>query len=215
MRGADYVIKRTAFAAITVFVAITINFALFRLAPGSAVTNLARVPHATPELHQELKRQFGLDKSKGAQYVIYLKQLVRGNLGVSFENQQPVSHNIWVALKNTLPMVLLGTLFSIVLGTLTGVIAAWRRGTAVEGATVTTALGFYSMPTHWLGLMLVILFTGVLPTGGMTNDFLINPSFFTHLKDLAEHIALPSLTLVRARSCGGMRCGTRCCRSRP
>ncbi len=195
MRGADYVIKRTAFAAITVFVAITINFALFRLAPGSAVTNLARVPHATPELHQELKRQFGLDKSKGAQYVIYLKQLVRGNLGVSFENQQPVSHNIWVALKNTLPMVLLGTLFSIVLGTLTGVIAAWRRGTAVEGATVTTALGFYSMPTHWLGLMLVILFTGVLPTGGMTNDFLINPSFFTHLKDLAEHIALPSLTL--------------------
>jgi ABC-type dipeptide/oligopeptide/nickel transport system permease component len=92
-------------------------------------------------------------------------------------------------------MVLLGTLFSIVLGTLTGVIAAWRRGTAVEGATVTTALGFYSMPTHWLGLMLVILFTGVLPTGGMTNDFLVNPSFFTHLKDLAEHIALPSLTL--------------------
>ena len=195
MRGADYVIKRTAFAAITVFVAITINFALFRLAPGNAVSNLARVPHATPELHQELKRQFGLDRSKGAQYVIYLKQLVRGNLGVSFENQQPVSHNIWVALKNTLPMVLLGTLFSIVLGTLTGVIAAWRRGTAVEGATVTTALGFYSMPTHWLGLMLVILFTGVLPTGGMTNDFLINPSFFTHLKDLAEHIALPSLTL--------------------
>jgi ABC-type dipeptide/oligopeptide/nickel transport system permease component len=195
MRGADYVIKRTAFAAITVFVAITINFALFRLAPGSAVTNLARVPHATPELHNELKRQFGLDKSKGAQYVIYLKQLARGNLGVSFENQQPVSHNLWVALKNTIPMVLLGTLFSIVLGTLTGVIAAWRRGTLVEGTTVTTALGFYSMPTHWLGLMLVILFTGVLPTGGMTNDFLINPSFFTHLKDLAEHIALPSLTL--------------------
>ena len=195
MRGADYVIKRTGFAAITVLVAITINFALFRLAPGSAVSNLARVPHATPALHEQLKRQFGLDKSKGAQYVIYLKQLVRGNLGISFENQQPVSHNIWVALKNTLPMVLLGTLFSIVLGTLTGVIAAWRRGTAVEGVTVTTALGFYSMPTHWLGLMLVILFTGVLPTGGMTNDFLINPSFFTHLKDLAEHIALPSLTL--------------------
>jgi ABC-type dipeptide/oligopeptide/nickel transport system permease component len=195
MRGADYVIKRTAFAAITVFVAITINFALFRLAPGSAVSNLARVPHATPELHNELKREFGLDKSKGAQYVIYLKQLVRGNLGVSFENQQPVSHNLWIALKNTIPMVLLGTVFSIVLGTLTGVIAAWRRGTLAEGATVTTALGFYSMPTHWLGLMLVILFTGVLPTGGMTNDFLINPSFFTHLKDLAEHIALPSLTL--------------------
>jgi ABC-type dipeptide/oligopeptide/nickel transport system permease component len=195
MRGADYVIKRVAFAVVTVFVALTINFALFRLAPGSAVTNMARVPHATPELRAELKRQFGLDKSKGEQYVIYLKQLAHGNLGVSFANQQPVSHNIWVALKNTIPMVLIGTLFAIVFGTITGVIAAWRRGTATEGGTVTTALAFYSMPTHWLGLMLVILFTGILPTGGMTNDFLINPSFFTHLRDLASHIVLPALTL--------------------
>ncbi|TML94302.1 MAG: ABC transporter permease [Actinobacteria bacterium] len=195
MRGADYVIKRTAFAVITVFVAVTINFALFRLAPGSAISNLSRVPHATQELREALKREFGLDKSKGAQYAIYLKQLAHGNLGVSFENQQPVSHNLWEALKNTLPMVLLGTVFAIVFGTLTGVIAAWRRGTALEGATVTTALGFYSMPTHWLGLMLVILFTGVLPTGGMANDFLINPSFWTHLKDVLSHMVLPSLTL--------------------
>ena len=110
MRGADYVIKRVAFAIVTVFVAVTINFALFRLAPGTAVTNLARVPHATPELKHELRRQFGLDKSKGAQYVIYLQQLVRGNLGVSFENEQPVSTNLRVALINTLPMVTLGTL---------------------------------------------------------------------------------------------------------
>jgi ABC-type dipeptide/oligopeptide/nickel transport system permease component len=195
MRGADYVIKRTAFAVVTVFVAVTINFALFRLAPGNAVTNIARVPHATPETRRALKREFGLDKSKGAQYAIYLKQLVHGNFGISFANQQPVSHNLWVALKNTLPMVFLGTIFSIIFGTLTGVIAAWRRGTPVEAATVTTALGFYSMPTHWLGLMLVILFTGTLPTGGMVNDFLINPPFWTHVKDLASHITLPSLTL--------------------
>jgi ABC-type dipeptide/oligopeptide/nickel transport system permease component len=195
MRGADYVIKRTAFAMITVFVAVTINFALFRLAPGSAVSNLSRVPHATQELRQALKREFGLDKSKAAQYGIYLKQLAHGNLGVSFANQQPVSRNLWEALKNTLPMVALGTIFAIVFGTLTGVIAAWRRGTTLEGATVTTALGFYSMPTHWLGLMLVILFTGVLPTGGMANEFLINPSFWTHLKDVLSHMLLPSLTL--------------------
>ena len=195
MRGADYVIKRTMFAVVTVFVAVTINFALFRLAPGTAVSNLSRVPHATQQLREALKHQFGLDKSRGAQYVIYLKQLAHGNLGVSFENEQPVSRNLWVALKNTLPMIALGTIFAIVFGTLTGVIAAWRRGTPVEGTTVTTALGFYSMPTHWLGLMLVILFTGLLPTGGMTNDFLINPPFWTHLRDLASHIVLPSLTL--------------------
>ena len=195
MRGADYVIKRVAFALLTVFIAVTINFALFRLAPGSAVTNLARVPHATPETRLALKREFGLDKSKLAQYGIYLKQLARGNLGVSFENSQPVRNNLKTALINTLPMVLFGTIFAILIGTVTGVLAAWRRGTGVEGASVTTALGFYSMPTHWLGLMLVILFTGILPTGGMSNDFLINPSFWTHLKDLASHITLPALTL--------------------
>ena len=195
MRGADYIVKRIVFALLTVFVAITINFALFRLAPGSAVTNLARVPHATPETRLAIKRQFGLDKSKWQQYWIYLGQLFRGNLGVSFANSQPVSSNLRTALINTLPMVLIGTVFAIVLGTLTGVIAAWRRGTKTEGASVTTALAFYSMPTHWLGLMLVILFAGVLPTGGMSNEFLLNPSFSTHVKDLAEHIALPSLTL--------------------
>ena len=195
MRGADYIVRRIVFALLTVFVAITINFALFRLAPGSAVTNLARVPHATPETRLAIKRQFGLDKSKWQQYWIYLGQLFRGNLGVSFANSQPVSKNLRSAVINTIPMVMIGTIFAIVLGTLTGVIAAWRRGTKVEGASVTTALAFYSMPTHWLGLMLVILFAGTLPTGGMSNEFLLNPSFFTHVKDLAEHVALPSLTL--------------------
>ncbi len=195
MRGADYVIKRTLFALITVFVAITMNFALFRLAPGDAVSNLSRVPHATPETRLALKKQFGLDKSKGEQYVLYLKQLAHGNLGVSFANSQPVTSNLRTAIANSIPMVLLGTLFAIVVGTFTGVLAAWRRGTHLESASVTTALGFYSMPTHWLGLMLVILFAGILPTGGMTDEFLIDPSWWTHVKDVISHMVLPSLTL--------------------
>ena len=195
MRGADYVLKRVGFAIVTVFVAVTINFVLFRLAPGSAVTNLSRVPHATQQLRHALEVEFGLDKSKWQQYVIYLKQLAHGNLGISYENQQPVSTNLRIALINTLPMVTLGTLFAIIVGTFTGVIAAWRRGTKTEGLTVGSALGFYAMPTQWLGLMLIIIFAGVLPTGGMTNEFLLNPPFWTHVKDLASHILLPSLTL--------------------
>ncbi len=195
MRGADYVIKRTLFALVTVFAAITMNFALFRLAPGDAVSNLSRVPHATPETRLAIKKQFGLDKSKGEQYALYLRQLVHGNLGVSFANSQPVSSNLRTAIVNSIPMVLLGTVFAIIVGTLTGVMAAWRRGTPLETVSVTTALGFYSMPTHWLGLMLVILFAGILPTGGMTNEFLIDPSWWTHFKDVVTHMALPSLTL--------------------
>jgi ABC-type dipeptide/oligopeptide/nickel transport system permease component len=195
VRSADYVIKRTLFALITVFAAITMNFALFRLAPGDAVSNLSRVPHATAETRLAIKKQFGLDQSKGRQYALYLEQLVHGNLGVSFANSQPVSSNLRTAIANSIPMVLLGTVFAIVVGTLTGVMAAWRRGTPLETVSVTTALGFYSMPTHWLGLMLVILFAGVLPTGGMTNEFLIDPSWWTHFKDVLTHMALPSLTL--------------------
>ena len=195
MRGTDYVLKRIVFAIVTVFVAVSINFVLFRLAPGTAVSNLSRVPHATQQLRHALEKQFGLDKSKGEQYVIFLKQLVHGNLGISYENEQPVATNLRIELINTLPMVMLGTVFSILIGTLTGVIAAWRRGTPTEAVTVSSALGFYSMPTHWLGLMLIIIFAGTLPTGGMTNEFLLNPGFWQHLKDLGSHILLPSLTL--------------------
>ena len=56
MRRSDYLIKRALFAIVTVFVAITINFFLFRVLPGSAVRNLSRVPNATPELQQSLRR---------------------------------------------------------------------------------------------------------------------------------------------------------------
>jgi len=195
MKGADYLVKRVLFAIVTVFVAVTINFILFRLAPGSAVSNLSRVPHATQETRQAIKRQFGLDKSKFQQYVLYLKQLARGNLGISFQNSQPVSKNLRTAIGNTVPMVLLGTVFAVVLGTLTGVLAAWRRGTFTEGAGVSAALAFYAMPTHWLGLMLIILFAGTFPTGGMTDDFLINPTWWEHLKDVLNHMFLPALTL--------------------
>lgn len=195
MKGADYLVRRVLFAIVTVVVAVTINFVLFRLAPGNAVSNLSRVPHATQETRLAIKRQFGLDKSKFQQYVIYLEQLAHGNMGVSFQNSQPVSKNLRTAIGNTVPMVLLGTVFAIVLGTLVGVLAAWRRGTAAESVGVSTALAFYAMPTHWLGLMLVILFSGTFPTGGMTNDFLIDPSWWEHTKDVLHHMFLPALTL--------------------
>ena len=62
MRGTDYVLKRVAFAIVTVFVAVTINFVLFRLAPGNAVSNLSRVPHATQELRHALDRRPGEER---------------------------------------------------------------------------------------------------------------------------------------------------------
>jgi ABC-type dipeptide/oligopeptide/nickel transport system permease component len=193
--GADYVIKRALFALMTVFVAITLNFILFRLAPGDVVANVARVPGASPELKAALTKEFGLDKSKWDQYVAYLGQLTQGNLGVSFATQQPVGTELAVALKNTIPMVLAGTLFAIVFGTLTGVVAAWKRGTPLDKGGVTVGLFFYSLPTQWFGLMLLLIFAGILPSGGREDFSLFDPTPWQHVVDVAQHMLLPSMTL--------------------
>jgi peptide/nickel transport system permease protein len=195
--GADYVIKRTLFAVVTIFVAITLNFIIFRAAPGDAVSNLTHVRNATPELRADLRREFGLDQSKWHQYVIYLEQLGQGNLGRSFSSQQPVFDELWGPIRNTIPMVLLGTIFSIGFGILSGVVSAWRRGTATDHTNLYLGLGFYSMPTQWLGLMLVIIFAGTLPTSGLSDPFLAftDPGWWPELVDRLKHMILPAATL--------------------
>jgi len=196
VRSTDYVVKRGFFALVTIFVAITINFFLFRVLPGTAVTDLSRVPHATPQLRHALNVEFGLDKPKWQQYLIYLKNLLHGNMGISFTYQQPVSHLLLQDLKNTLPMVTAGTVAAIVIGVITGVLSAWRRGSAADHLSTNTAIVFYAFPTQWLGLMLLIIFAGTLPAGGMSNPFVFGAEpFWQHLADVAQHMILPAATL--------------------
>ena len=195
MHRADYLIKRLAFALATVFVAITLNFFLFRVLPGNAVRNLSRVPHATPALQRALEQQFGLDKPKWEQYLIYLRELAHGNMGVSFTNQQPVWTNLRQDLANTIPMVGLGTLVAIVIGLITGVLSAWRRGTVLDKVSTNVAIAFYSFPTQWLALVLLIYLSAWLPSHGRTNDFLIDPTAWQHAKDVLVHMLLPSITV--------------------
>ncbi len=195
MGRTDYVLKRILFAIVTIFVAITINFFLFRVLPGSAVTNIARVPQASSDLKHQLEVQFGLDKPKWEQYVIYLKELAHGNMGVSFTNQQPVFENLKQDLKNTIPMVTLGTAIAIVIGLITGVISAWRRGSKLDGVSTNLAIAFYSFPTQWLALVLLIYFAAWFPTHGMHDDFLIDPTWWQSTADALRHMALPTLTL--------------------
>ncbi len=195
MRRSDYLLKRTLQALVTCFVAVTFNFLLFRALPGSVVSNLSRVPNATPALKEALTREFGLDHSLWSQYGSYLVQLTHVNLGVSYQNSRPVIDNLIADLGNTIPMVMLGTLISIVLGIVTGAVAAWRRGTQLENWAVAPALAFYAMPAQWLGMMFIVLFSAYLPTGGMVDNFLINPTPVQHIEDLLRHMILPSLTL--------------------
>jgi ABC-type dipeptide/oligopeptide/nickel transport system permease component len=197
VRRADYVIKRAFFALVTIFVAITLNFFLFRVLPGSAVTDLARVPRAGAQLKHALTVEFGLDKPKWEQYLLYLRELAHGNMGVSFVTQQPVSHLLLTDLKNTVPLVTVGTLISIIVGVFTGVLAAWRRGSVADHVSTNAAIFAYAFPTQFLGLMLLILLQNHLPANGMTWQFLFSPeAFWQHWADVAQHMILPALTLV-------------------
>jgi ABC-type dipeptide/oligopeptide/nickel transport system permease component len=197
VRSADYVIKRGFFALVTVFVAITINFFLFRVLPGNAVTNLSRVPHSSPQLRHALTVEFGLDKPKWQQYLIYLRELFHGNMGISFTYQQPVTHLLIADLKNTIPMVTVGTVAAIVVGVATGVLSAWRRGTVPDHLSTNGAIFFYAFPTQWLGLVLLIVFAGYLPAAGMSDPFLFGTeAFWPHLVDIGKHMILPAATLM-------------------
>ncbi len=198
MRSFDYVVKRIGFALVTIFVAITLNFIIFRAAPGDATTAL-RCLSCTDEVRAQVRKELGLDQSTFQQYIIYLKQLAHGNFGRSFQNRQPVLPQLWQPLANTLPMLLLGTFFSMVLGLATGIIAAWRRGTWSEKAAVWGGLAFFALPTQWLGIMLILYFAGPLglPTHGISDPYLsfTNPGLWAEFSDRLSHMALPAGTL--------------------
>jgi len=195
---AGYLVKRVGSMLITVYVVITLNFLLFRVMPGNAVTDIARVPGSSLALEHAIEQQFGLNHPLPVQYWDYLGQLVHGNLGVSFAYQQPVAGLLVTALEYTLPMVGAGFLLALVLGLVTGVLAAWRRGTVVDSAVSNLAIAFYAAPAQFLGLGLVMLFTGLLPTAGAANPFAAGEGFWPTLADHAQHMLLPSLTFALA-----------------
>jgi ABC-type dipeptide/oligopeptide/nickel transport system permease component len=199
VRGMDYVLKRTGFAIVTVFVAITLNFILFRTLPGNAVSGL-RCQHCTKQFRESIVKQYGLDKSKWEQYVVYLERLAHGDLGTSTFDNRPVWNDVSQPLLNTLPMVVAGTVISIIIGIVSGVVAAWRRGTAADSLNLWTALAFYAMPTQWIGL-LVVFYIAIplgMPASGISSNtlgILSTPSEWQIIWDRAQHLFLPALTL--------------------
>jgi ABC-type dipeptide/oligopeptide/nickel transport system permease component len=196
IRG-DYILKRVTFAIVTIFVVITLNFFMFRVLPGSAVTNLAKVPNASIQLKRLLRSEFGLNLPAWRQYADYLIQLFHGNLGISFANQLPVASNLKSALLNTLPVVTIATILSLILGIATGVLSAWRRGSKLDQLSTNAAVVIYSLPTQWIALILLIALSSYLPTAGTQNPFQIGPvSFWAHLGDQFRHMILPVITLV-------------------
>lgn len=196
MLSLAYVARRLVAAAVTVLVAVTLNFLLFRVLPGNAVTHISRVPNATAEMRKALEVRFGLDRPILDQFLIYLREMAHGNLGISYANRQPVFDNLLEAFSNTIPMVATGVVLALVLGLAVGTIAAARRNGPVDHLLTGSAVLAYAFPTQFLGLMMVIFFSGVLPAAGMADPFLLDDGWWPVLQDRLLHMVLPVATLV-------------------
>jgi ABC-type dipeptide/oligopeptide/nickel transport system permease component len=199
VRGSDYVVRRVGYAILTVFIAITLNFVLFRALSGDAVSAL-RCKQCSKAFKEAQRQDLGLDESLWVQYRLYLADLAHFDLGKSVPSEKPVVGELIDPIKNSLPMIALGTLFSIVFGILVGVVAAWRRGTFADKGGLFTALAFYSMPTQWLGLMLIFFVASAvgLPTSGIktpTLGLFTDASTWDLFIDRFRHMILPALTL--------------------
>jgi dipeptide transport system permease protein len=139
-----------------------IAFVFIHMLPGDPVSALAGEHGVSPERHAQIMAQLGFDKPLWQQYVGYLRDLLHGNFGTSFSTKRPVLTEFFARFPATLELALCAILFAIIVGVPAGVIAAVRRGTVVDQATTGAALVGYSMPIFWWGLLLIILFSGML-----------------------------------------------------
>jgi peptide/nickel transport system permease protein len=192
-----YFARKIVGLVVTVFLVLSFNFYLFRILPGNPFTLLFRGSGLSSQAIHDLNAQFGLDKPIWYQYFVYLRNTAVGNLGISYQTRTPVASLISFALINTLILLSVASVISIVAGILIGIIAAWKRGSKVDVSASATMLVLYSMPTFWLGILL--LFAGViylhLPVSGMTT-IIVQTGALPQLIDLLRHMVLPCLTLV-------------------
>lgn len=159
-----------------------IIFMITRILPGDPARTIAG-PIATAEEVERIRESFGLNEPLLHQYIVYLRDLLQGNLGISLRTRGPVSWEILSRLPNTLTLIFIGLLAATLLGIPMGVLAATKRYTVVDYVTTLFSLFGLSMPVFWSGLLLIFFFAVILqwlPAGGYGT---------------AKHYILPSLTL--------------------
>jgi peptide/nickel transport system permease protein len=183
---------------LTLLAVVTFNFLLFRVLPGDPVQLYARSGHLTPQAAEQLRRLFGLDRPVLAQFGIYLRDLAHGDLGFSLTYRRPVADIVLQRLANTIVLVGTATVVVVVVGVVLGAISASRRGTRIDATTVFGSLVLWSMPTFWVGLLLVFAFGvwwRILPITGISTAGATYSSPLGAPLDVARHLVLPTITL--------------------
>jgi peptide/nickel transport system permease protein len=185
-----FLLRRAGQSLVTLLLASMVVFFGIRALPGDPALALAG-EERDPAALAEVRAKYGLDQPVPVQYVRWLGQVAHGNLGESLRTGLSVSRTILTRLPVTLELALLSLLVAILLGVGAGVLAAVRRGTGAEWLANTSALLGLSVPSFWLGIMLILVFAiilGWLPASGYVSP-LEDPL------DNLRRMLLPSLVL--------------------
>ena len=188
-----YVLRRTVYAIVVLFIASIAIFWGLRVSPGSPETTLFN-PYATPEAKEALRVKFGLDKPIVVQYAYFLRDFFKGDFGESIKSGQPIPELIKEYGRNSLILITASVLFTYSLAIPLGVIAAVRRGRALDrGLKAFASLG-RGIPNFLLGLILILVVgtkLGWLPisgTGGLKH--LILPTIALSMEGLSVTMRL-------------------------
>lgn len=199
MRGVKRIVGRFVQMIFVLWAVATILFLVFRLMPGNPLVAYID-PTFTAEQQQQLMQRFGLDRPLYEQYVIYLGNLVQGDLGDSFFYRDSVTKLLWDVFPNTIALTLVSLLLAYVFGTLFGTFLAWMRNSSFEGAAIPLVLLTRAAPEFWLGMILLAIFSfqlGWFPSGGAATAGAEFPNAWARFTswDFARHLFLPAATL--------------------
>lgn len=165
----SYVGRRSLYVFLNLWIIVTLVFFMFRALPGNPADVLIS-PFAPPEVRLRQIELLGLDQPLPAQYFSFLGDVLRGQFGVSFYRNVPVTEVIGPAFVNTMVLVMATFLVSYILGAAGGALLAWTRGSVGEKVANTVALVMRGAPTFWVGMILIMVFSvrlGWFPSGGM------------------------------------------------
>jgi len=194
----QYVAGRLLQSVALIVLVITLGFFVMRLAPGDPVLYLYGAQNVSAETLDNIRRQWGLDGSAGQQYVAYVRNLLRGDLGYSHINRQPVAAMLRRIIPNTLLLMVPGLILATTLGVLLGIAASRRLNTWSDYAIGALSMVGYSTPPFWLGIIFIVVFASGLrwlPTQGMSTIG-ANLQGLPRILDVAAHMALPLGVLV-------------------